>query len=188
MTKATVTTTNSGTKAFNILINAFGDTMRRGSVLFEAREEGIDIAHDLAQDLRDSLYGQEFKMAPLSRRYKSYKKRKRLDPRTLIATKKYVEAIGVVHKDFGAIIGITKGYRLDKYTYKRGSRAGTTVVRRTPYHKLQRWLEYGTRKMPPRPHWRPAFRLWKQNRRIYGLRIKTRIGKVLMLKLKGLSK
>lgn len=179
-----------------ILINAFGNNRRPGSLLLAARAECVAIAREMAQEMRDSLYKQRFKMAPLTAKYLAMKVRKGLDKRTLLAYKKYVRAIGYVKTPYGGMVGITKKFREDT----RGSK-----TRRIPYWKLQRWLEFGTRKrvgvkkdgkikygkvgsrMPARPHWRPMLRVWKKRRKDYGLRIKRVIGFDLKQKLRAVA-
>ena len=166
-----------------ILIGGFGTNVQPGPLLFEARKECQEIALELAQEMRDSIYKNRYKKPPLTAAYLKWKLQKGLDRRILIATKKYVKAIGVVVTPFGAKIGIKRGFRIDDGV-------------RLDYWKLQRWLEYGTKRKlangkivhtPPRPAWRPMMRYWKTNRAKYGLRIKNRVGIKLqeMLKTSG---
>lgn len=168
-----------------LLMNAFGDNRKPGSLLLKGQDECRKIAKVLAQEMRDSLYNQRFKMAPLTAAYLAHKKQKKLDLRTLIAYKKYVKNIGFIPTPFGGIIGMINKFRID--------RRGRKMVR-LDYSKLQRWLEYGTRRrvgvrksgkvkygkvgsqMPARPHWRPMMRYWKAQRKKYGLQIKNVVG------------
>ena len=163
-----VTKKGSARRETNLLVNAFGDPARRGSVLFAARGACAAIAKEMAKEIRDKIYRQEFPhvaSAPLSPTYVAWKDRMGLDPRVLIATGKYVRAIGYVETPYGGIVGLVRKTRKGK--------------KPLPYALLQRWLEYGTRKMPARPHWRPMMTEWKSRRREFGLRIKSRVGKAL---------
>ena len=195
--RVTVRTQKPQKRATLLLVNAFGDDKKPGSALLVARRTCAKIAGEMAQEMRDSLYRQRFKMAPLTARYLRWKIKKGLDKRTLLAYKKYVQAIGFVKTPYGGMVGMTKTYRVDKVGKKS---------RRLEYWKLQRWLEYGTRlkkgktktgkqkfgkmgsRMPARPHWRPMIRYWKAHRKDYGLRIKNAVGFDLRQKLKAAAR
>lgn len=166
-----------------LLVNAFGNKARPGSLMLEARRELEVIASELAQEARDAVYKQRFKQVPLTPRYLARKIRKGLDPRIWIATKKLVKSIGWVKTEYGARIGVRRGYRLDTYTRKDGS----VVTRKLEYWKLLLWLEYGTKKMPPRPVFRRLIRAWRDQRKKYGLRIKRKMGYELKRLVKELK-
>ena len=120
------------------------------------------LSEKFAQKVRTIIYKQMYNWKPLSEKYLEKKKREGLDQRILIATKKYVKSIKSIRKDTG-----------------RRSQGGVGVIYSTgpvgettegiPLTLLGRWLEYGTadkkhgdhggKGMPPRPHWRPA---WKE--------------------------
>lgn len=156
-----------------VLVNAFGAKHKRGSLLLAAQQECRRKAREMAQELRTRIYRQMFRHKPLSRNYLQHKIRNRLDKRILIATKKYVRAIGVIDTAYGARVGLIKRVRQHK---------GRTI----PYKKLQRWLEYGVPGLvPARPHWRPMMRKWKKDRKAMGFQIKNKIGKDLRKKLRA---
>lgn len=159
----------------NLLISAIGTPSRPGPVLLEVRNEIENVSKDLVTEFRDNIRKNVFDMAPLSPRYKAWKIRKGLDRRILIAQKKYIQAIGYENTPYGVRIGVMKGFRVDKIKKKDG----TTQKKVIRYKDLVRWLEYGTTKMPPRPHWRPQMRKWKRNRKEYGMRLKGAIGRTL---------
>jgi len=86
-----------------------------------------------------------FGLAPLSDRYLRWKLSKGLDPRTLIATGTYLAAIKLAPVDIGGWgIGILHGEYGDNGQ---------------PLKAIGEALEYGTSRMPPRPHWRPMAEL-----------------------------
>lgn len=157
-----------------ILVNAFGTKANPGSVILEARKDCVKIAEEMAAELREEIYGQaaHLKLHPLSPAYLARKKALGKDTRILIATRKYVKAIGAIETPFGATVGLTRKTRKD----------GDRILE---YAKLQRWLEFGTKRMRARPHWRVAMRYWKDNRGEYGLRLKGRIGRELRRKLRA---
>jgi len=82
-----------------------------------------------AEDLRDFIKEQKGNWEELSEQYKAYKQRKGLDPRILIATGKYLNSIKVVQEGTRFKI-VPEGYE-----------------------ELAQYLEFGTSRMPARPHW-----------------------------------
>jgi len=157
---------------------AFGTPGNPGPLVLRVRGRVYDSAKKMAQGLRNDIYSQRLHHMPLSPAYLRWKIRKGLDPRILIATTKYIRAIGVEKTKFGAIIGLTRKTRYDVIKTKQGFK-----IRTLSYALLAKWLEYGTRQrkvvirgprggkykgtvtlkggMPPRPHWRPAIKRWK---------------------------
>jgi len=109
---------------------------------------GRDLAEEFADDLRALITRQLIAWVPLT---KGYARRKRMlgqDPRILIATGNYVNSIRAIQQGDGSwVVGIpaTPLRSGSKYTLK----------------DLARWLEYGTHRMPARPHWRPAQAMWR---------------------------
>ena len=112
--------------------------------------EGFDqrLAEEFADDLKAMIERQIITWVPLN---KKYARRKRLlgqDPRILMATGRYVRAI---------------------HAEKQADGSWQVAVPNTPLkvgskHTLQdlaKWLEFGTKTMPARPHWRPITSLWK---------------------------
>jgi hypothetical protein len=99
-----------------------------------------EAAKQIAVTAREVILSQRYRWKALSPRYVNYKKKYGLDPRFHIATGEYVNAIswGVSHGKVWA--GIP--------TRKVHSGSGK------PLWLLARWLEFGTRRMPPRPVWR----------------------------------
>jgi hypothetical protein len=162
-----------------IMAQAFGTPGNPGPLMLKVRGRCFDSALKMAQELRDSIYKQKLRHFPLSPKYLRWKIRKGLDPRILISTKKYIKAIGVQKTKFGALIGLTKTMRYDTVRTRQGVK-----IRQLSYALLAKWLEYGTRQrpvtmigprggkhrvkvtlkggMPPRPHWRPSIKKWKE--------------------------
>jgi hypothetical protein len=109
---------------------------------------GKDMAEEFADDLKALITRQLIAWVPLSPGYTKRKRMLGLDPRILIATGRYVSSIQpIAQKDGSWIVSVpdTPLRAGSKYTLK----------------DLARWLEYGTRNMPARPHWRPARNLWR---------------------------
>jgi len=106
------------------------------------------LAEEFADDLKRLIEQQAFAWVPLSSKYSRRKQMLRLDPRILIATGRYVRSIRPVQQPDGSwVVGIppTPLFPGSRHTLQ----------------DLARWLEFGTRNMPARPHWRPAMSLWK---------------------------
>lgn len=123
-----------------------------GSIAFNQGTVAISglpelLIQEFADDLKSLIEKQSFAWAPLSREYAVRKHLLGLDPRILIATGRYVNSIQPVQKPDGSWEVAVPATPLGngKHTLK----------------DLARWLEYGTRRMPARPHWRPAMNLWK---------------------------
>ncbi|KKM03818.1 hypothetical protein LCGC14_1770640, partial [marine sediment metagenome] len=89
---------------------------------------------------------QRISLAPLSRRWKSFKARHGLDPRVLIATGAYVASI-----------------QPRQISQNRWTVAPAANVKMANKNKamstLGLWLEFGTVGMPARPHFRPEIQV-----------------------------
>jgi len=130
------------------------------------------VAHEAKRDLKKRIADQAFKWKPLSPKYKARKERLGLDPRTLIATGKYLKSIRVASRMYG-----------NNLSYQLGTRKDTHGPSGLPYIELARLMEYGSRKrkLPARPHWRPTIRKY---RRLQQSRIKAAHKQVAKLILK----
>jgi hypothetical protein len=131
---------------------------------------GKDLAEEFADDLRMMISRQLIAWVPLSGPYKTYKRRMGLDPRILIATGRYVSSIQPIQQPDGNWVVSVPEEPLrqgSKYTLK----------------DLARWLEYGTRNMPARPHWRPAKQIWKT--KLYQMKRRMHFNMVQELKKRG---
>jgi len=112
--------------------------------------EGLDqrLAEEFADDLKQTIERQIITWAPLSSGYAKKKKMLGLDSRILIATGRYVRSIRAEKQLDGSwqvAVPNTPLTPAGKYTLQ----------------DLAKWLEFGTKKMPARPHWRPTTNLWK---------------------------
>ena len=105
------------------------------------------VAERFADKLKRIIEQQSYSWALHSPAYAQYKKRKGLDPRILIATGKYLDAIKPIKNEMGVYEVTVPSTPLGK---------GKHTLR-----DLARWLEFGTVTMPARPHWRPAFASFK---------------------------
>lgn len=105
------------------------------------------LALGMREDLVNRIEHQRFHHAPLAPSTVEAKKKAGLDPRILIATHEYIDAIEVEPLPDGS------GYRIGVGN-KVHSGSGVSM------RDLARWLEFGTSKMPARPHWRPIVRIW----------------------------
>lgn len=106
------------------------------------------MTHEFAADLTRLVEQQAFAWVPLSDGYARKKQMLGLDPRILIATGRYVKSFQPIQDASGQwVVGIpaTPLHAGSRHTLR----------------DLARWLEFGTRTMPARPHWRPAMALWK---------------------------
>lgn len=118
-----------------------------------------EMAEEFADDVREILSRQLIAWVPLSKEYARHKREMGLDPRILIATGRYINSIQPIEQKDGSWVVSVPNELLQgstKHTLK----------------DLARWLEYGTRTMPARPHWRPAMQLWRT--KIYQVRRRVR--------------
>lgn len=109
---------------------------------------GRNLAEEFADDLKALITRQLIAWVPLNKKYARKKRMMGLDPRILIATGRYVSSIQPIAQQDGSWVVALPDEKLrpgSKYTLK----------------DLGRWLEYGTRHMPARPHWRPARNIWR---------------------------
>lgn len=104
-----------------------------------------DMATVGAWRVREMIYTQDGNWRKLSPAYVDYKKKAGLDPRILIATGQYVESIRARYIDKQWVI------QPDAQNMKIGL-----------------WLEYGTKKMPRRPHFRPVIEQLQKDCTKYG--------------------
>lgn len=128
------------------------------------------IAQEFADDLKAIIERQLIAWVPLSPTYAQRKRMLGLDPRILIATGRYVNSIQPIEQPDGSwVVSVPDEPLRDgsKHTLK----------------DLARWLEYGTRHMPARPHWRPAMNIWRT--KIYQVRRRVRHDLVQELKKAG---
>jgi hypothetical protein len=130
-------------------LKAEGEKLGRGFDKF--------IAEKIVETAKAGILEQRWrdKWKPLSPSYLEWKKRKGLDTRILIATGQYLDSFKVYRSGKYWVAGVEK----DRLHYFEGK-----VVK---IGDLAKWLEFGTRKMPPRPHWRPAFDYVSKNIRYF---------------------
>lgn len=105
-----------------------------------------DIAQTLADEVKRRLKRQLYSHVPLSPDYQAWKSEKGLDSRILICTRRYLNHIGVQEIKF------PRGYG-----YRAGVPENVTEKDGTPLSIIMRTHEYGTKKVPARPHWMPVF-------------------------------
>jgi len=112
------------------------------------------VAYMLAEAVRDMIEYQFNLRPPISDQWRQWKETHGFDARTLVMTGEYKNSIGVIESG-----GPKKssGLRAGTYTISVGlprrahKRAGVALV------QLAKWLEYGTKHMPERPHWRAVW-------------------------------
>lgn len=100
------------------------------------------LAPILADNVKTRLLNQTFSHEPLDKDYVKSKERNNLDNRILIATKGYIESIGVYEDGDTVFVGVPK--ELHKNL-------------KILLSDLSDWLEFGTDNMPRRPHFTVEF-------------------------------
>ncbi len=142
--------------------------LNKGVMALQGLEE--EMANQFADDLRGIISRQLISWVPLSSGYAIRKRTLGLDPRILIATGRYVNSIQAMQQKDGTWLVSVPDEPLrpgSKHTLK----------------DLARWLEYGTLRMPARPHWRPAQNIWRT--KIYQMKRRLHFDLVQELKRAG---
>lgn len=97
-------------------------------------------AEAIRRNIIQNIEGQAYNHTPLKPKYKEWKIKKGLDPRILIATGSYINAIEV--------------FKGGKNTWCVGIKKGKKNKEGIELRQIGKWLEYGTKHIPARPHWR----------------------------------
>lgn len=124
------------------------DVFKNPSGVLATEKLSEAVANRFAANVKRIIANQAYGWVALSPRYKAYKQAKALDPRTLIATGRYIDSIKARKNPDGSwSVGVGEG------PIRPGSKK--------TLKDLAHWLEFGTRTMPARPHWRPALAAFK---------------------------
>lgn len=102
-----------------------------GNVNVIAERVSNKVAHEVAERVKEGIYQQVFPVAPLTEAWKKRKAKKGLDTRIFMATRRYVDSI------------------------RPKKLSDTTWGVEADYDKFK-FLEYGTKNEPARPHWLPV--------------------------------
>jgi len=132
--------------------------------MFEMSLESMEeISKDFAEEVRKVIVNQLYKWKPLTQRYLERKRRKGLDTRILIATKSYLNSIEAKpRKKKGKI---TSWSVVPGHFNLKHKPSGLKM------HTLARWLEFGNKRIPARPHWRPAWSAYVRKKNLYSKKI-----------------
>lgn len=116
-----------------------------------AREKCREFATEFVEELTERIERQQFHHVPLSPEYLRAKIEAGHDPRILIATQEYLNSIQVepLPESDGFRVGV-------------GDQVHESGV---PMRQLARGHEFGTSRMPARPHWRPMASLYRSRSR-----------------------
>ena len=129
------------------MIDEYKKEFAKNVIKLENAEKGFDrwLAGEMTELVKKVIQEQRWKSKwkPLNPEYKAWKIRKGLDHRIFIAYGYYLDSIKTYQSGQDWVVGVDP-FRIH---IKTGIRM----------KKLARYLEYGTSKMPPRPHWRPAY-------------------------------
>ncbi len=129
------------------MIDEYKKEFKKNVIKLNSAEKGFDrwLAGEIEQLVEKVIKEQKwkYKWKPLNPDYKMWKIRKGLDRRIFIAYGYYLDSIKVYQSGHDWVVGVDP-FRIHMKTGIR-------------MKKLARYLEYGTSKMPARPHWRPAY-------------------------------
>jgi hypothetical protein len=127
------------------------------------------IAEEFAKYVQTIIYKQKYKWKPLSARYLQRKKDQHLDLRILIATKAYVQSIRAIPR--------RRDKKVVSWSVGPGGPGEIHEPSGLKLKTLARWLEFGTSRMPARPHWRPAWSAYIRKKKTYAKQIMKKIMK-----------
>lgn len=141
--------------------------------LIRANDTSRKFSKEIVKEAKAVIRQQKYDWVPLSEGYAKYKEREGLDPRTLIATKDYVNnGIGVQESQGFIFVG---------------PKTGIHKPSGVPYRTIAKWFEYGTWTMPARPLWRPLLSSVIRKQKLVALRYRQATAKALKKKLKQLK-
>lgn len=118
-----------------------------------------EMANEFKDELQFRIASQSFGHRALNPAYRMGKVRARLDPRILIASGEYLNSFTVEdlssreHREIHGIEG--QGFVV-------GVRSGIHSGSGLPYRVLARVHEFGTSRVPARPHWRPMSAIYRR--------------------------
>jgi hypothetical protein len=132
------------------LMSIFADTFR-STVPQVFREFGQEKSQQFVDEIKFKIASQLFNHAPLSRAYYEGKLKAGQDPRILIQSSEYIDSFM-----YEELTHETEGI-----TFRVGVPNTLHSGSGLPMKLLQKFLEFGTSRMPARPHWRPQIVLYK---------------------------
>jgi hypothetical protein len=145
-------------------------TVFRNSIIPVLNRHTRRFANEFKDELVFRIASQAFNHQPLNPDYKAGKVAQGLDPRILIATREYLDSIQVTK-----LIG-EYGYRVG---VPNRIHSGSNISLRD----LARMLEFGTSRMPARPHWRPMASIYHNKAVKMADSVNEDLGQVVMAKL-----
>lgn len=151
-------------------------------------------ATKLADFVRAEINAQPSRWPPLNEKYVEWKDRMGLSPEMMKATQDYINAIGVqeMRKSDGKFTNFTKlgegeaftirvglPYREHKGLDEEGDKENIKLMDLANIH------EFGTDKIPARPHWGPAHRRWLVTSKYVSRAIMRKVAKDLAKHIKA---
>lgn len=151
------------------ILSRLGESYRSNvSRIMEAY--GQELADEFIEGLRTKIENQAFNHTPLNPEYRQGKVNQRLDPRILIATHEYLDSF-VAERDETAPAGTIQ--------FRCGVRPGIHGPSGLRYSVLARVHEFGTSKVPSRPHWRPQAAEYRLRGREFAMTLRSRIAEAV---------
>jgi hypothetical protein len=132
-------------------------TIFKQEAVLAADAINVAMAKAIAKGVKDVIRNQKYNWAPLSESWADRKDYLELDPRTLIASGAYLKAIGWWKSAGGVHVGVRPNKLHPGHPIEPGGEPEPKFWRgeQLTIRQIARWLEFGTRKMPARPVWRP---------------------------------
>lgn len=120
------------------------------------------LANQMVLRIKEVVDKQQYKWRPLSPRWLDFKKEMGLSPKTWIASGELENSIKAWHSDLmdSYLVGVNS--RKLHHKYKKGG-IFTTIRTKTLLITIIRRLEYGNKKMPPRPLFGPVIQEFQRD-------------------------
>jgi hypothetical protein len=128
----------------------------------------------LARLVVAEINSQPFWWEPLNETYRSQKDRAGLNTEMLKATEEYVQSIGIQEARRGK----------NSFSIRIGVPNRVHASSNLNFNDLGRIHEFGTQRIPARPHWGPVMNRWKKNFTGILSRVRGRVSKRLQVKFK----
>jgi hypothetical protein len=140
-----------------------------------ATKANLEIAEQIAEEAKDIIESQRYRWKPLSAEYLARKIEMGYDERIYIRTSEFLEKI-----DFGIKDGkVWVGFPEDAMHTGEMARADEPDKKPIPLWLLARFLEYGTKTIPPRQLWRPLISKYIRNKKKFAKQYREQLKKAV---------
>ena len=144
------------------------------------KEEAKALADEFCQELKDRIISKDFKThkALAVSTVQNKKSKEAITTTPLIDTGAYLQSMQVREINGGYTVGVGDEIHPDST-----AEGGEPL----PMRDLAKMLEYGTSKMPARPHWRPTWNRFKKRNDLTQARLKQRVKDAMNVRIRAFN-